>query len=75
MNTRHRIKQDESEYLFGICRVQVNSLDICAWPLFAQLKKDMLAWDDDHMSKKFDIGEALRKIAVKVPMTCLHVYH
>ena len=67
MHKRHRIKQDEQEYLYGICRVQVNSLDIIAWPLFAALKKD----SDNRM--QFDMDEELRKIAVKVIMNICHV--
>lgn len=75
LDKRRRIKQEENEYLYGVCRVQVNSLDILAWPLFAKLKK---SWVDDNTHNKFDIGEALRKIAVKVSITyhlCVDCFH
>ena len=61
---RHRIKQDEHEFLCGIHCVQVNSLDIIAWPLFARLNQNLLACHDTET--KVDVVEALRKIAAKV---------
>ena len=58
--TRQRIKQDEIEFQSGKI-VEINSLDIVVWKLFAEMKKIKMAAIAN--GENFDTTEALRKIA------------
>ena len=57
---RYRIKQYEINFLKGKDKVQINSHDLVARPLFARLAQRIKA------GSKIDVVEELRKIAVKV---------
>ena len=64
MEKRHRIKKAEAEFIECGKIVKVNSHDKVAWPLFAQLKKDMITARSE--ADAFNIADELRKIAIKV---------
>lgn len=57
---RHRVKEHEREFLECEKKVQINSHDLIACPMFAKLKKEIKA------CPTIDITEELRKIAVQV---------
>ena len=60
MQKRHRIKNDEFEFLRRGKLVEINSLDLSAWYLFAKMKQTLAN------SPNKNILEELRKIAAKV---------
>ena len=61
MEKRKRIKKYELDFLRHGKKVQVNSHDLVAWPLFSKLKKAVNTGSDT-----LDVVEELRKIAVQV---------
>ena len=67
---RHKIKQDEMDYLSTGKKVLVNSLDLIAWPLFAKLRKDIAKAKSAGIG--IDSSEELRKISVQVRVDRYH---
>ena len=74
MQKRHRFKKDEAEFLTCGKIVQINSHDKIAWPLFAQLKKD-LRKSNREGAPLFNIYDGLRNIAIKVSFMCPIMHH